>query len=177
MTDVPAKSRKRQLLQLIWTNDLGQSFTVSFDAMVNAHHRFTSTVTDHPIELGKNASDHIRPDPDVLSFQGVITNTPIVLPENFADGARAIQVKVDGADKTIGNTVGRVVPLVGAAAARAKLPLPKDQATVLKVFHLWDRIFAELTPAASLAIRKGNYEKLFDAARVKVRAWEKANLH
>ncbi|HET7083452.1 MAG TPA: amidohydrolase family protein [Rhizomicrobium sp.] len=54
---------------------------------------------------------------------------------------------------------------------------PKDQATVLRVFHLWDRIFAQLTPAASLAIRKGNYEKLFDAARVKVRAWEQANVH
>lgn len=54
---------------------------------------------------------------------------------------------------------------------------PKDQETVLRVFHLWDRVFAELTPAASLAIRKGNYERLFDAARVKVRAWEKANIH
>lgn len=54
---------------------------------------------------------------------------------------------------------------------------PKDQETVLRVFHLWDRVFAELTPQASLAIRKGNYEKLFDAARLKVRAWEKANLH
>lgn len=54
---------------------------------------------------------------------------------------------------------------------------PKDQATVLKVFHLWDRIFAQLSPAASLAIRKGNYERLFDTARVKVRVWEKANLH
>ena len=54
---------------------------------------------------------------------------------------------------------------------------PKDQATVLRVFHLWDRVFAELTPQASQAIRKGNYEKLFDAARIKVRAWEKANVH
>ena len=26
------------------------------------------------------------------------------------------------------------------------------------------------------AIRKGNYERLFDAARTKVRAWEKANV-
>jgi hypothetical protein len=53
---------------------------------------------------------------------------------------------------------------------------PPDQATQLRVFHLWDPIFARLTPAASLAIRKGNYERLFDAARVNVRAWEKANL-
>ncbi len=53
---------------------------------------------------------------------------------------------------------------------------PPDQATQLREFHLWDPIFAQLTPAASLAVRKGNYERLFDAARTKVRAWEQANL-
>ncbi len=53
---------------------------------------------------------------------------------------------------------------------------PQDQATQLRVFHLWDPIWAQLTPEASLKIRKGNYERVFDAARVKVRAWEKANV-
>jgi hypothetical protein len=53
---------------------------------------------------------------------------------------------------------------------------PRDQATQLRVFHLWDRIFAQLTPEASLAIRRDNYERLFDAARVRVRAWEKAHI-
>jgi hypothetical protein len=53
---------------------------------------------------------------------------------------------------------------------------PPDQATQLRVFHLWDPVFAQLTPAASLAVRKGNYERLFDAARVRVREWEAANL-
>jgi hypothetical protein len=33
-----------------------------------------------------------------------------------------------------------------------------------------------LTPEASLKIRKTNYERIFDAARRKVRAWEKANV-
>jgi predicted TIM-barrel fold metal-dependent hydrolase len=53
---------------------------------------------------------------------------------------------------------------------------PKDQQTQLQVFHLWDRIFAALTPEASFAIRRGNYEKLFDAARVRVRAWEREHV-
>ncbi len=53
---------------------------------------------------------------------------------------------------------------------------PADQATQLKVFNLWDPVWAALTPEASLKVRKGNYERLFDAARVKVRAWEKANV-
>jgi hypothetical protein len=53
---------------------------------------------------------------------------------------------------------------------------PPDQATQLRVYHLWDPIWTQLTPEASLKIRKGNYERIFDAARVKVRAWEKANV-
>jgi hypothetical protein len=53
---------------------------------------------------------------------------------------------------------------------------PADQATQLRVYHLWDPVWAQLTPEASLKIRKGNYERIFDAARVKVRAWEKANV-
>jgi len=53
---------------------------------------------------------------------------------------------------------------------------PADQATQLRVYHLWDPVWAQLTPEASLKIRKGNYERIFDAARIKVRAWEKANV-
>jgi Amidohydrolase len=53
---------------------------------------------------------------------------------------------------------------------------PADQAAQLRVYHLWDPVWAALTPEASLKIRKGNYERIFDAARAKVRAWEKANV-
>ncbi len=53
---------------------------------------------------------------------------------------------------------------------------PADQAAQLRVYHLWDPIWAQLTPEASLKIRKGNYERIFDAARRRVRAWEKANV-
>ena len=38
-------------------------------------------------------------------------------------------------------------------------------------------LWAKLTPEASADVRLCNYQRLFDAARVKVRAWEKANLH
>jgi hypothetical protein len=52
---------------------------------------------------------------------------------------------------------------------------PKDQAGYLKIYDMYAPLFARLTPEASEKLRKGNYERLFDAARVKVRAWEKAN--
>ena len=52
---------------------------------------------------------------------------------------------------------------------------PSEQAKYLKVYDMYAPLFAKLTPEASEKVRKGNYERLFDAARLRVRAWEKAN--
>ena len=44
------------------------------------------------------------------------------------------------------------------------------------VFDLWAPIWKQLTPEASLKVRRGNYERVFDEGRRKVRAWENANV-
>jgi predicted TIM-barrel fold metal-dependent hydrolase len=54
---------------------------------------------------------------------------------------------------------------------------PKDQKGYLKVHDMYQPLFAKLTPEASEKLRKGNYERLFDEARRKVRAWEKEHTH
>jgi predicted TIM-barrel fold metal-dependent hydrolase len=51
---------------------------------------------------------------------------------------------------------------------------PSDQKKYLKVYELYAPLLAALTPEASEKFRKGNYERLFDAARARVRAWERA---
>jgi len=53
---------------------------------------------------------------------------------------------------------------------------PSDQVKYLKVYEMYKPLFAKLTPEASEKLRKGNYERIFDEARRKVRAWEKANV-
>jgi predicted TIM-barrel fold metal-dependent hydrolase len=53
---------------------------------------------------------------------------------------------------------------------------PQDQAKYLKVYDMYAPLFAKLTPEASEKLRKGNYERLFDEARRRVRAWEKENV-
>lgn len=53
---------------------------------------------------------------------------------------------------------------------------PKDQAGYLRVYEMYAPLFAQLTPEASEKLRMGNYERLFDEARRRVRAWEKANV-
>ncbi len=53
---------------------------------------------------------------------------------------------------------------------------PSDQTKYLKVYELYAPLFAKLTPSASELVRKGNYVRLFDEARRRVRAWEQANV-
>ena len=53
---------------------------------------------------------------------------------------------------------------------------PSDQQKYLKVYDMYAPLFAALPPDVSQKFRMGNYERLFDAARQTVRAWEKANV-
>jgi predicted TIM-barrel fold metal-dependent hydrolase len=53
---------------------------------------------------------------------------------------------------------------------------PSDQSHYLSIYKTYAPLFAQLTPDASEKFRKGNYERLFDEARRKVRAWERAHL-
>jgi hypothetical protein len=53
---------------------------------------------------------------------------------------------------------------------------PAGPAPYFAVYDMWAPIWRQLTPEASLKVRKGNYERIFDEGRRRVRAWEKANV-
>ena len=53
---------------------------------------------------------------------------------------------------------------------------PAGPAPYYAVFDKWAPVWRLLTPDASLKVRKGNYERIFDEGRRRVRAWEKANV-
>jgi hypothetical protein len=53
---------------------------------------------------------------------------------------------------------------------------PAGPAPYFAVFDMWTPVWRQLTPAASLSVRKGNYERIFDEGRRRVRAWEAANV-
>ena len=52
---------------------------------------------------------------------------------------------------------------------------PATPAPYFAVFDMWAPVFQQLTPDASEKVRKGNYQRIFDEGRRRVRAWEKAN--
>ena len=53
---------------------------------------------------------------------------------------------------------------------------PQNQEAYLRVYHMYDPLWQLLTPEAGEKVRKGNYERLFNQARQKVREWEAANV-
>ena len=50
----------------------------------------------------------------------------------------------------------------------------KDASAYLGALEAWKPLLDRLDPDASRQVRLGNYERLFDAARERVRAWEAA---
>jgi predicted TIM-barrel fold metal-dependent hydrolase len=53
---------------------------------------------------------------------------------------------------------------------------PAGPGPYFTVFDMWAPVWRLLTPEASRKVRMGNYERIFDEGRRRVRAWEKVNL-
>jgi hypothetical protein len=53
---------------------------------------------------------------------------------------------------------------------------PSNQEAYLKVYYQYSPLWALLQRETSEKVRLGNYERIFDGARQKVRAWEQANV-
>jgi hypothetical protein len=52
---------------------------------------------------------------------------------------------------------------------------PRTEEQYLKLFRIYEPLWKRLDPIASAKSRKGNCERIFDAPRAKVRAWEQAH--
>ena len=52
---------------------------------------------------------------------------------------------------------------------------PAGPAPYYAVFDLWAPVWKQLNSDASLKVRRGNYERIFDEGRRRVRACEAAN--
>jgi hypothetical protein len=53
---------------------------------------------------------------------------------------------------------------------------PASAAAYFAVFDMWEPVWRQLTPDASLKVRKGNFERIFNEGRRRVRDWERLNV-
>lgn len=65
------------MASIIWEMRRGPLAVIEFDAVTSETHTVEAEVTEHPIEVGANVSDHSRPKLRVVSTEVVITNTPV----------------------------------------------------------------------------------------------------
>jgi hypothetical protein len=54
---------------------------------------------------------------------------------------------------------------------------PRDWTAYSKVFNQYEPLWKSLNPEASLKVRCGNYQRIFDEGRRKVRSWEMAHVN
>jgi len=54
-----------------------QNVSIKIDVVSQETHSLSDTITDHPVEEGSDVSDHDRPDPDQVTLECLITNTPL----------------------------------------------------------------------------------------------------
>lgn len=57
----------------------GSSRVVSFDAILDELHETVSEITEHPVEVGVDVTDHVRPLPDRVNLVGYSSNQPIII--------------------------------------------------------------------------------------------------
>jgi hypothetical protein len=66
----------------------GRVTDVEFDAVVHHAETSTATVTEHPIEKGSNVNDHVRQQPDRVSAEAVVSDTPLASPSTQTRGVK-----------------------------------------------------------------------------------------
>lgn len=87
-------------LSLAWQTDDGALQRLDFDASVRESFESSGEATEHAVERGASVSDHVRPNADTATIEAIVTNAPIVVPSQQADGAtgsvRAATLTVGG---------------------------------------------------------------------------------
>jgi hypothetical protein len=129
----------------------------------------------HPT-LAQATSDTVERDPAYRGIVESILGDPTLSHVYFDISWDEVAKYAVASPETIANTAEMLNKYPDRFLFGTDNVAPADQATQLRVYDMWAPIWAKLTPEASLKVRKGTYERLFDAARVRVRAWEAANV-
>jgi hypothetical protein len=82
---------------LYWTNsDTNGLEFFQLDVATSLDHNDSASIADHPVEQGADITDHARDDPELLSIEGMITNTPhagnLTSEDSYSDQPLALTV-------------------------------------------------------------------------------------
>ncbi len=121
------------------------------------------------IEPGERPSDQVSIIEDILSDPAF---SHVYFDISWDEVAKYIVTN----SKTIQNSASVFEKFPDRFLFGTDIVAPPDQKFYLSVYEMYAPLWKVLSPTTSEKIRKLNYTKLFDAARLKVRMWEKANI-
>lgn len=70
-----------------WVDGTGNTLMVELDATPTQAWESTAEVTKHPVETGSAIGDHVKPANDTITVEGILTNTPVIVPATQMQGA------------------------------------------------------------------------------------------
>lgn len=75
-------SRNEPLISLLVTEPIYDGTQdviteIPMDARVGSTYRFSSNVTQYPVESGATITDHVHHNPDEISLEGMVSDTPV----------------------------------------------------------------------------------------------------
>jgi len=129
----------------------------------------------HPVQ-GQATSDAAERNPAYRELVEAMVNDPTLSHVYFDISWDEVAKYAVSSPESIENTAAMLNKYPERFLFGTDNVAPADQTAQLRVYDMWAPIWSRLTPEASLKVRTGNYERVFDAARVRVRAWEKANV-
>lgn len=59
---------------------------IALDVVEREGYEATAETTDHAVDSGVAVSDHVKRNPDTITLEGMVTNTPIVVPATQMGG-------------------------------------------------------------------------------------------
>jgi hypothetical protein len=103
---------------------------VRLDASLSETHSHEAEITEHPVDDGVNVSDHIRQKPDVLTIEGIFTNTQLSrdgITRAVETGGVIFETSVFDEESSVAGTVGY------AEASYRKLVEAKEAGKLMSV--------------------------------------------
>ena len=145
-----------------YTDDMLKLFKRHPKASVTWAHLGLGRIVKPPLEYGK-FFEKILADPELKHV-------------NFDISWDEVAKYLTSSDQALSNTARIINMYPDRFLFGTDNVAPASQEKHLQVYHMYDPLWKLLTPEASYMVRFGNYERLFDAAAKKVRAWEAANV-
>ena len=127
----------------------------------------------HPVQVSENAAER---SPRHVEIVQSILDDPAMKHVNFDISWDEVAKYAISSPQTIARTAEMLNKYPDRFLFGTDTVAPASATPYFAVFDMWTPVWRQLTPEASLKVRKGNYERIFDEGRRRVRQWEQRNV-